>query len=525
MSSEQNESLERASLVNVKRVLVNAGSNYGYYLLQAVILLFLQAYVVRSVGKAEYSLWPICRSCMSFSGLIQIGIGVGTGRFLAFAIGKKDIEEIHRITSTMFFAFCIGGAIYLSVFTWLAVNFEKIFEIPDGAQGIGAITMILLGIAGAITMPFSVFEGSLNAAQERVRVNLIRSTMLVLRLIVVICLFELGSPSIVWIALTQLILSIAESLALFKVAGLVFPWRRISLRDFNWSTLKTVNSFSLLTLVSAVFGKMYWDADNIIINRLIDPSLVAGYAIVVTLSLKSYDLARLTTTAITAPLTVLYARGDTKKIEQTVYRCNKIAVPFGSISLVYFALNGAMFLEWYVGGDFKEFGILFSILCPAFILSQTQSLNSKIPGIFGRALIPAICSSLAAIANLVISLVLVYYCELGIKGVAIGTVSIIFVYRVAFWTVYSSILLKVPFLRFFGNVVLFPLLHCLPSTAILVFVAYIGIAPNFAASLFFLALAFVVQAVFSYSFGLQNPDRVKVKLGMARIVRLLILEN
>lgn len=501
------KSLEKAAEVSARRVLINAFSNYGYYALQALVLLVLQAYVIRSVGKAEYSLWPLCRTCISISALIQLGIGSGASRFISHALGTKDQQQIHRITSTLFVALSVGAVLYFVAFTLVGLNFQQIFDIPAGAEGIAMPTMLLLGLAGAILMPFSIFEGVLVAAQERIRLNTIRGALLLVRLCLVVLAFELDKPSIVYIAATQVILSLSEAAALYHVSGRVFPWRRLSFHDCHWATFRTINSFSLLTLVTAVAGKLYWDADQIVINKFLDPTLVAGYSVTSTLLMQSLQITRLASTAFMSPLTILYAQNRYDRIARILYRSNRIAVPVGAIALLFFTFYGDDFIRAYIGNGFEECTGLFYLLGPAMLLSQTQTLSARIPTVCGHARLPAITSVLAAVANLFLSLYFVSEYNLGLAGIAAATVIVLLAYRVLFTTWYAAYLLKIPFHTFLTNLIGIPLLLCIPS--ILVFSAgqFIAIERSWPYLICMVLLATAAQGIGCYRYGLLQSDR------------------
>lgn len=500
--------LARAATVSKKKVFVNALANYGYYALQAIILLVLQAYIIRSVGKAEYSLWPLCRVCISISALIQLGIGSGASRFIAHALGKKDVTQIHRITSSLFVALVAGALLYLGFFIYVGCNFEVLFDIPAGTKGIAMPTMCLLGLAGAVLMPFSVFEGTLVAAQERVRLNTIRSVLLIVRLILVVAAFEFYRPTIAWVAATQLLLSVAEACALYRVAGNVFPWRRIRIRDCHWDTFRKINSFSLLTLVSAVAGKLYWDADKVIINKLLDPTFVVGYAVVVTLLMQSLQITRLTSTAFISPLTILFARGQLDRIARILYRSNRVSVPVGGIAVLFFTFYGDEFVKAYIGEEFRECTGLFYVLGPALLLSQTQTLSARIPAVCGHARLPALCAITAAVANALVSLVLVKYFNLGLTGIAVATVIVLLAYRLVFTTWYASHLLHLNFASFASRLVGVPLLHCMPAFLILPVCRIWITGQTWIELACVLFVASITQCVFTYRYGLLASDRL-----------------
>lgn len=508
--TKRDTSFAAAAAVTSSRVLKNVVANYTYFVLQAFVLLFLQGYVIRSVGLDEYAVWPLCRICISVSALIQIGIGAGAGRFLSHAIGSQDVEQFRRVISTFFLALSIAATGYFFAFVYVGWNFSDFFNITDGVRVTALRVMCLLGLAGAVLMPFSVFEAVLNASQERVRLNVIRTILLLTRLLVVILGFELMTPSLVWIATTQLLLSVAECACLWMVSRRVFPWLRISLPCCDWATFRTVNSFSILTLVTSIAGKLYWDADKIIINRLLDPELVVGYSVVVVLLTQSLQISRLATSAFSSPLTILYAKGEKHRIANILYRANRLSVPVSGVVVGFLTCFGGDVLQIYIGSEFSSFGKVFYILGPAVMLSLTQTLNARVPSVCGEVKLPAVASVIAAVCNVLLSLFFVTQLEMGLSGIALGTFVLIIPYRLTFNTIYAAKLLEIPRLEYFVKLVLQPLIYSAPGLLVLV-LARITAGPLEIIGLLCTGCAsMIVQLYFTIQFGIFAQDRDSV---------------
>ena len=122
----ESASLDAAAVVSANRTTRNAVSNYVYYGLQALILLALQAYVIRSLGREHYSIWPVLRSCINIAGLIQIGLGAGASGFIAVAIGHRDGRKIERLVGTYLVATFIGATAF-----WLASTMHVLCSCVD----------------------------------------------------------------------------------------------------------------------------------------------------------------------------------------------------------------------------------------------------------------------------------------------------------------------------------------------------------------------------------------------------------
>jgi O-antigen/teichoic acid export membrane protein len=515
----ESASLDAAAVVSANRTTRNAISNYAYYGLQALILLALQAYIIRSLGKEHYSIWPVLRSCINIAGLIQIGLGAGASRFIAVAIGHRDGRKIERLVGTYLLATFIGATAFWIASFVVALNLERLFNVPEAFVVEARWAMVVMGLSGAVQMVAGVFAGILTATQSFVKLNILRSTMLLVRTCVVLTSFAVFGPDLVWVAVSHLVVSFAEAIGCILLSRKVLPWLKVTLGGATWATFREVNSFSLLTLVTAIAARLYWDTDNVLINRAIDPTLVAGYAIVTLILLRCSTLTSLASNAVSAPLAVLYGQGQLKRIAQAIYRANHIAVPIGAFFIIFMMLFGEEFIDFYAGSEYREYASLFPLIGMGFLVSATQNLPSRIPAVFGKVGLPAAVTISCALLNVVLSLVFVCWFEWGLMGVAGGTVAVQLLYRATFFPVFVAHLLEEPVSLFFWRTVIIPLAACLPVAGVLSVLKLLQLGESTIGLLFCGVSGGMVHLLFILGVGVDSVDRCKVREQVWRIIR------
>jgi O-antigen/teichoic acid export membrane protein len=512
-------SLDAAAVVSTGRTSKNAVSNYAYYAAQAVVLLALQAYVIRTLGEEHYSVWPVLRSCINIAGLIQIGLGAGAARFIAVAIGHRDEVKIQKLVGTYLLATLTGSLLFMSVSAVVAWKLEYLFNVPD-EYVIGARwSLIVMGLSAAAQMVGSVFAGVLTASQSFVRLNVLRSSLLLVRVGIVLFSFAVIGPGLVSIAVSHLVVSVAEAVGGVLLARQVLPWLKVTCRGAGWDTFREINSFSMLTLVAAVAAKLYWDTDNVLINRTLDPTMVAGYSIVSLILLRCSMIVSLASNAVAAPLAVLYGQGQFKRIACAIYRANRIAVPAGAFCIIFVMLFGEEFIVCYAGSDYREYASLFPLVGVGFLVSATQNLPSRVPGVFGKVGLPAAMSLIFALLNVVLSLIFVCWFEWGLMGVAGGTVVVQLLYRASFYPLFVAKLLEEPVGLFFWKTVVLPLTACIPVVGFLLLLKTFGLGDNLIELLLCGLLGLIVQVLVVVFFGVDRVDRRKLFDVVSRFAR------
>ena len=497
--------------VSKKTIVVNAISNYGQQVVGILVGLFLQAYLIRRLGADEYALWPLVQTCMGFVALIPVGISAGAARFLSYALGQNNFEEVEEITSSLFFALLVAAVAYLVCIILFSLNFEKIFDIPQGAAGVGPWAMFLTGLSGAAAIPFGIFNGGLRAGQQFVIINAIRVALLLMRLLLVVLVFSLFAPSLIWIGGIYLVLELLSGMATFLTVRRVLPTSRVRWRSFRWPVLWKVNSFSLLVLVTNIAGLLYWKTDNIIINKFLDPSLLTGYSVVVNFVQYSKQIAVLGISVLIPVATLIYAQKDYSRIGRLVYRANRSVVPLAVSLQVFLIVFGRELLEVYLGGGYSEYAALFPILAVGSIIAVTQSAAGVVPQAFGKLLTVSLVSLTAAIANVALSLFFVVILEWGLFGVAAGTAIVLLISKTIFWPWYTARLLQMPWRKYVYESCLVPLGNCLPVVCFMLFFSWFGFGKSLSTLIFVVVSCAVVHTLYMVLWGLDPRDKIAIR--------------
>ena len=512
---EHDHKLDAVTEISRRRAVVNAIASYGGHAVYLGVGLLLTAYVIRTLGTSEYALWPLIATCTALVALIPSSVGKGVGRFLAHALGRGDVKEVERITTSVFTALVVAAGVYTACVVLLSVFFERIFDIPPGTVGVGPWAMLLVGLAGAVRIPFGVFQAGLIAGQCFVAHNIIRAAFFVARAVLTVLAFTVCTPSLIWVAAIFLAVQTASAVTTYAVARRRVPWQRLRWRSFDWAVLRRVSNFSLWTLVFSVAGLLYWKTDNVVINKLLDPTWLTGYAIVAGLLLASYRVTALGSTALGPAITVMHAQDDIPRIERVIYRTNRVLVPLGAFPVIFCMVFGKPLLRAYVGAGYESYAYLFPILAVGLIACMPTSAAGYVPMAFGRIALPSLVSLTTGVANVAVSVFLVVALGWGLAGVAAGTTIVWVLYNFFFWTPLVAHLLRVRLRRYFllGTVV--PLANCIPAGATFALLRVCGLGRGWLGLLAVLAIAAAVQGAHMLLWGLARKDQ-EVVLGSLR---------
>lgn len=466
--------------------------------------------MIRALGNNEYALWPLIHTCIGIVALIPISIGSGTARFLAHALGSGDLKKAEQITTSSFCALLISAAVYGLGVIFLSVYFERVFDIPAGAEGIGPWAMLLTGLSGTIAIPFSIFNGGLVAAQKFVILNILKIVVLISRFALIILAFSLNAPSLIWVGSIYLILEFANGTIVYIIAKKVVPWNRVRWRSFDWKVLWEVNNFSLLVLFIHIANLLYWRTDNFIINKLLEPSLLTGYSVIVSFVTNVSQFSSWGTSVLKPAAIILYAENNLPKLRRLLYRTNRIITPITASILVFLIIYGSELIEVYIGASYREYSALFPILAGVSVLSVTQNAAWIVPHAFGRLRIVSSILLMGAVANVALSIFFVLVLKWGLMGVAAGTAIIKVIEMIIFWPWYTSRLLRIRLLEYIYESYLVPLGGCIPALMVLLGMRWIGFGKNLVELVCVIMIIALVESIYLLACGIDKHDSATI---------------
>jgi O-antigen/teichoic acid export membrane protein len=512
------EQLDALTEVSRHRIVVNALSSYGRYGVALLVTLFLQAYIIRSVGRVEYSIWPLVATVTGFATLIPLAISGGVNRYLAHAYARKSLVEVEQITTSVFMATLAAALLYVAAIVGFAFSFERIFDIPAGAAGVGPWVMLLVGIAEAFRIPVGVYQGGLDAAQKFVAINLREIVVLILYAALVVVAFTVSTPALLWVAAAYALTQLMGAVITWRVARRLLPWQQIKWSAFRWGTLRTVMAFGLWALLGSISILLYWRTGNVIINKLLDPVLVTGYSVVVGILLQGYQLAGLGTGVLFSAATVLHANQDLDRLARMIYRASRVTAALSVPAILFLVFFGGPVMTLYLGDShYAEYGVYFAVLGPAMIIQLTQIPSRTVPQAFGKNAFNNVVVLLFAAFNVGLSLLLVSVAHWGLMGVAASAAIVIALLNLCFWPWYSAGLLGIGWWRYFTRSLLLPLAHCLPALAVTAGMWALGVGDTLGELVAVAAAVVIVHGAYMLAVGLPREDRKAVLAAVKRV--------
>ena len=241
-------------------MLKNIGANWMLTLLSILSAFILMPYTIRVLGSEEYGLWILVASATGYLSLLVLGTPMASVRFLSKSIAEKDYGKVNEIVGGFAGLYLMLGLLCLAVGAIIYALFPVLFNVPaehtESAQR--ALVIVVFSIAGGFIgrLPGAVFA----AHQDFVIRNVILAAAVVLRLVLTLVLLDLA-PSIITVAIIQLIHILFEFLVSTYVMHRTYPEIHLSFKKFETGTLNHEGLAGVEAAVEFVadIGKQFGD--------------------------------------------------------------------------------------------------------------------------------------------------------------------------------------------------------------------------------------------------------------------------
>jgi O-antigen/teichoic acid export membrane protein len=397
-----------------------------------VVTLLLTPFMVSELGLERYGLWAFLNAVVAFAGLLEVGVGRGSIRFIAFYGERAEYDVVRRIVSYGALS-RIGLGLVLCPLVWLLGQALLPHAGIPGSLVEEAETLLPLVLGYFFLTAATRLMAALVIAFERswlVALITLASQFLYAGLVV---LFLLEGLELYGLLIAVIVQSVIQGIACYvigrRLIGPVFGNPFALERPVVVELLK-FGGWTQLTNLSTL------------VNRQTDAVLIGSFIAIDTVGL--YDLGnKIAQVARTLPLTLLgpllpaasriHAQRDRERIARTVLQGNRLLalVTFGIAG--FFVAAASLIATVWLGRSHPHVATIAALLTVTFAVNNLSGVGTTIVAAIG---LPRYESEYA-IAGMVLNIAATVFLGsiYGLYGIIAGTVfgittsSIYFIWR------------------------------------------------------------------------------------------------
>lgn len=492
---------------------------YIQLVLTILITLIYTPVMLTILGQAEYGIYNLAVSIISYLSLLSLGFGSSYIRFYSRYKASDDKENIAKLNGLFLITFIIIGIISLISGLILCDNISFIMGsgLTNDELNLSRVLMLILTVNMTLSFPASVFNSYITS-QERF---IFQKSLLVIKTVsspfLTLPLLLLGYGSIgmvlvtTGITFTIFIINIYYCLNKLKM--------KFDFHHLNFSLFKEIFIFSFYIAINQIVNQINWATDKIIIGRYIGSEAISVYTIGSTFNTMYISFS----IAISGVFSPRINKLISEKKDYWNAKVNDLFIKVGRIQfyvliliLSGFIFFGKYFIGIWAGDGYEEsYYVALLLMAPATI-ALIQNLGIEIQRAENKHQFRSITYLIMAIVNIGIS---VWLCQIfGVIGAAAGTTISLLLANGLIMNIYYSRKIKLKIGVFWKNIItLIPAL--IPSsifgTIVLVYFSETSLLIFFV----FIVIYIIIYCISMWFLGFNKYEKDLIKNISKKIIR------
>ncbi len=408
--------------------------------------------IIRTLGQAEYGLYSLVYSFMSYLTILDFGLGNAIIVYTSKALARKNKEEEYKLNGVLFIVYCIIGVITFVLGIILLFNIELLFSktmsVYEYTEAKKMIILFTINIA--LTFPLSVFSNVIIAYERFIFNKIVKIIQIVTAPIITLPLLLVYPKA--WIIVLILVITNLVSLLINVIYAFIKLKFKISFKKLDFGILKEIFSYSIYVFLQVIVDKVNWSIDQVILGATSGTLVVAVYAV----GAKINHLYNTLSSALIGVTLPKIAKMEEEK--KDISEFSKIFIQTGRIQFIILALVlsgfiifGNRFLNYWAGKEYVESYYITVILMLGGILPLIQTVGASILQAKNKHKVRTIILFLVAIVNIAITIPLAI--TWGGIGAAFGTFFSLIIGQGIFINIYYSKYIGLDIKGFFTQII------------------------------------------------------------------------
>jgi membrane protein EpsK len=385
-----------------------------------IIGLLLVPYFIDSLGVASYALVPLATSITSYVNLVVQSLNTSVSRYLTIDLQKQEFKKASITFNTALFG-TLGIILLMLPFVVLISYYSpSFFKIPPSQED--AARILFLGVIGSFLLRAwgSNFGVSLFAYNRLDLQNLVNALNIIVQTGLIVILFKLYSPNLVYIGLAYLIGAVAALILSVVFSRKINPHLKVNVKDFRRSKVNEITSMGGWVIINQIGTLLFLQIDLIVINKLFGTVAGGEYSVVLTWSMMLRTIAGMLVGVLTPVTLTYYAK---ERIDELI-SVSKSAVKLTGLAMAlpigYICGFAPQLLTLWVGPEFAKLSLLMVLMLTHLVINLPVTPLFAINVAYNKVRIPGIVTFVMGIGNFLLAVLIPYLTGWNYYGVALA---------------------------------------------------------------------------------------------------------
>ncbi|MDY0269726.1 oligosaccharide flippase family protein [Trichloromonas sp.] len=414
---------------SARKHLRNLAFNWGGHASTLLVMFFLSPYIVGKLDAVSYGIWSLLSVLTGYMGIFDLGVRASVGRHVALYLGKDDPVGVDETIRAGFGFFSLVGGLILLVGIALGWFFPVLFK-DVGPEHYGTVRVLLpLMVVNVWLSAIAAINSSVLAAHDRFDIARgVDMAVLLVRTIATIYVLEMG-----W-GLWGLVVAILAGNICAVIGNRICAGRvHKGLKSFPFlytkERLQELFGYGIPAAISNSSVKIIGQSDLVIVGLAIGVSSVREYSVGGMLILYTYTFLKIINNTFFPSIQKSIARGFEGEAKHLFYRQIRVSLSAGLLVYLGYAFYSEPFINlWMLQDNFdvssvRSSAMVMTILAIANIPVLFTNPCKGYLAALGYVRFNAAITFTEALVNLFFSIFFVVALDLGLAGVALGTLA------------------------------------------------------------------------------------------------------
>lgn len=436
---------------NKRQLTRNLVYNIISFITNLGISFFFTPYLIKVVGKEAYSFFPLVNNIIGYSSILTAAVGSMGGRFITMRFYKNDILGANQYFNSVWVANFILSILLTLVSIIAIIYINVLLTVPKNLEtdvrwlfAFGSLSLVV----GLITGLFGLGTYVKNRLDMSASVNV---TVNILRVLLIIGLFYVFKPSIIYMSLSAFIAALVGMFFNLSFKKLLLPELTFNPRNyFSWSKIIEVTKSGIWNSLNQLGNVLLNQVDLLITNLFIGAAATADYAVAKTAPIMLLSLLAMLSSLFMPQFNILYAKGKIEDLIRSVSRSVSIVSLIIGIPMGFLIVFSKSFFELWVPEI--DSNILYSLSLLTIVPLIVGACINPVFGLFvvtNKLKVPTLFLLLGSSLQTIVIFIVLKTTDLGILAIPIVSGIQAILRNTLFTTVYGGICLGLNWKTFF----------------------------------------------------------------------------
>ena len=311
--------------------------------------------MLRMLGQAEYGLFSLASSAVSYLSLLSFGFGSTIVRYISKYRAEGDKRSEQVIFGFFLILYCALAVLVLGCGTIISNNIEPIFRKGLSNYELNRMKylVMIMTFNSALSFPNSVFSSMITAHEKYIFRRIVDMFSTVLAPLANLIALYLGYASI-GMAVAATVIQV-----MMLPINMYYCLKKINIRPviskIPRSLIKEMLGFSIFIFIGSIVDMLFWATDKVILGMLSGSVAVAIYNVGGTFNSMIMNLSTSISGVLTPRVTGMVIKNTSKKeLTKLFIRIGRLQFIVIALIVSGFTVFGTAFIKLWAGNDYRD---------------------------------------------------------------------------------------------------------------------------------------------------------------------------